>query len=314
MIVEHPTQLDKAIWVDRQCPICATQTESSLFAESNILAAQLDQFAFASRKMPEYMHARLMTCSGCDMIYASPILDQKILADFYKDADFDSGLESSYAANTYVGLLRPLLGRLPRPLSGLDIGCGDGTFLEQLLNDGFEDLIGIEPSILPIESSKPAIRNKIRCGLFAAADYAPSSFSLITCFQVMEHVPDPLDLCRGVLKLLKPGGTFAMIVHDRRSLSARILGKKSPIFDIEHLQLFSKQSGTRLLESVGFTQVSATPIWNRYPIHYWLKLFPFPRASKRPIIAISRALQIGNIPVSIPAGNLLLTGVRPEPE
>ena len=307
----HPKELAPSVWVERDCPICGTQTQSSLFAESNVRAEELDHFAFASRKLPEYMHARLLACASCDMLYASPALDGKVLADCYKDADFDSGLESGYAARTYARELRPLLATLPRPLSGLDIGCGDGTFLEQLVSAGFNEVVGIEPSIIPIQAAKPVIRDNIRCGLFAAGDYAPASFSLITCFQVMEHVPDPLSLCEGVLKLLQPGGAFAIIVHNRRALSAKILGKKSPIFDIEHLQLFSADSGTRLLESAGFTDVTVTSIWNRYPLHYWMKLFPLPRAMKLPLIGLSRKLLLGNIAVSIPAGNLLFTGIRP---
>ena len=245
------------------------------------------------------------------MLYASPALDPSVLADCYRDADFDSGVESEFAAKTYARVLRPLLPRLPQPLTALDIGCGDGTFLEQLRLAGFGGVTGVEPSLVPIQAAKPSIRDHIRCGLFAPGDYEPSSFSLITCFQVMEHVPDPLSLCQGALKLLKPGGAFAIIVHNRRALSAKILGRKSPIFDIEHLQLFSKRSGTRLLESAGFEEVSAGAFWNRYPLHYWLKLFPLPRNSKISAMSVSRKLGVGNLPFSIPAGNLLLTGIRP---
>ena len=311
MTVDHPKGLGPSVWVGRDCPLCSSQAHSSLFAESNVRAGELDQFAFASRKLPEYMHLRLLACASCDLLYASPALDSSVLADCYKDADFDSGLESGYAAQTYARVLQPLLHQLPKPLTGLDIGCGDGTFLEQLLAAGFDNPVGVEPSVNPIRGAKPAIRDRIRRALFASEDYAPSSFSLITCFQVMEHVPDPLELCQGAFQLLKPGGAFAMIVHNRRALSAKILGRKSPIFDIEHLQLFSRVSGTRLLKSAGFMNISAATIWNRYPLHYWMKLFPLPRTPKMKMIECSRRLGVGNLPVSIPAGNLLFIGIRP---
>ena len=314
MTVDHPSALkqhDKSIWTDRDCPICATQAQSTLFAESNVRAEELDQFAFASRKLPEYMHGRLLECAACDLLYSSPALDSSVLADCYRDADFDSGLESEYAARTYARLLEPLRPSLPSPLSVLDIGCGDGTFLNQLRLAGYDRLTGIEPSIVPIQAAKPEIRDTIRCGLFEASDYEPESFSLVTCFQVMEHVPNPLELCQGVLKLLKPGGAFAIIVHNRRALPARVLGRKSPIFDIEHLQLFSAESGKNLLERAGFTGVASASIWNRYPLHYWMKLFPLPRNSKVKMIELSRALGVGHIPISIPPGNLIFTGKRP---
>src|SRR5580658_10073754 len=147
MTVEQPNALarDKTIWVGRDCPLCASQANSTLFAESNVRAGELDQFAFASRKLPEYMHARLLTCSTCDMLYASPALDPSVLADCYRDADFDSGVESEFAAKTYARVLCPLLPRLPQPLVALDIGCGDGTFLEQLRLAGFSEVSGVEP-------------------------------------------------------------------------------------------------------------------------------------------------------------------------
>lgn len=310
MTVEHPSALKQEVWTDRDCPLCATKAQSTLFAESNVRAEELDQFAFASRKLPEYMHGRLLECSHCDMLYSSPALDPGVLADCYRDADFDSGLESEYAARTYARLLEPIRPALPKPLSVLDIGCGDGTFLNQLRLGGYDELVGIEPSIVPIQAAKPEIRDSIRLGLFQAEDYTPSSFSLVTCFQVMEHVPYPLTLAQGVFKLLKPGGAFAMIVHNRRALSARVLGRKSPIFDIEHLQLFSGQSGKRLLEQAGFVDVRVVSIWNRYPLHYWLKLFPLPREPKVKLIELSRSLGFGHIPISIPPGNLLFTGKR----
>ena len=313
MTVEHPSALkrqDKSIWTDRDCPLCGTKLESSLFAESNVRAEELDQFAFASRKLPEYMHGRLLECGNCDLLYSSPALDPSVLADCYRDANFDSGLESEYAARTYAQLLEGMMLSLPRPLSVLDIGCGDGTFLNQLRLRGFNDLAGIEPSIVPIQNAKPEIRGVIREGLFQTEDYAPATFSLITCFQVIEHVPTPLELVKGVLKLLKPGGAFAIIAHNRRAFSAKLLGRKSPIFDIEHLQLFSERSGKRLFEQAGFIDVQAKSIWNRYPLHYWMKLSPLPRASKIKLIELSRTLGFGHIPISIPPGNFIFTGRR----
>jgi hypothetical protein len=123
-------------------------------------------------------------------------------------------------------------------------------------------------------------------------------------------------LCAFIFKglpsvLLKPGGALAIIVHDRRAVSAKLLGHKSPIFDIEHLQLFSRVSCERLLKDAGFTDVSVKSIWNRYPLHCWLKWFPFPHGWRLGIIALSRFLKIRHISLSIPFGNLFVIAKRP---
>jgi SAM-dependent methyltransferase len=301
----------EALWVARDCPLCLSQRDSEVFAESNFRAEGLDRFAFASRKLPEYLHTRLLICVSCDLVYSSPALEQQVLADCYRDADFDSGLESAFAAQSYASLLQPVLQSLPKPLSALDIGCGDGAFLTRLRAAGVENVEGIEPSTAPLQAAVPEIRDKIRWGIFEPADYPANSFSLITCFQVMEHIWDPLELSKGALKLLKPGGALAIIVHDRRAISAKLLGHKSPIFDIEHLQLFTRVSCERLLKEAGFTDISVRSIWNTYPLHYWLKLFPFPRGWKLKIIALAKFLGIANISLSIPPGNLLVLAKRP---
>ena len=128
-------------------------------------------------------------------------------------------------------------------MSALDIGAGDGAFLEELLALGFQSVVGVEPSEAPIAAAKPTIRGYLKCGIFAAEQFAAESLDLITCFQVIEHVWDPVKIAADAHALLKPGGLFVIVAHDRRAFSARVMGTKSPIFDIEHLQLFDQVNG-----------------------------------------------------------------------
>jgi SAM-dependent methyltransferase len=257
------------------------------------------------------MHPRLRQCESCQVVYGDPVLSLESLAAGYREAAFDSGKEAGYASQTYRRLIERIAPQLPDLVGALDIGTGDGAFLERLLESGFTRVAGIEPSAAPLASAKPHIRELIRVGLFDPADFAPGSFSLITCFQVMEHLWDPLAMCRGAFRLLKPGGALAAVVHNRQALSAKILGRKSPIFDIEHLQLFSPDSSRRLFELAGFTKVEARPIWNRYPLHYWMKLFPFPPAIKKKLLGGESKAGVFHIPVALPAGNLIVYGFRP---
>ncbi len=106
------------------------------------------------------------------------------------------------------------------------------------------------------------------------------SLDLITCFQVIEHVWDPVKIAADALALLKPGGLFLIVAHDRRAFSARVMGTKSPIFDIEHLQLFDRPTSAALLRNAGFDSIKVGSVQNRYPVDYWIKLFPIPRPVK----------------------------------
>jgi SAM-dependent methyltransferase len=173
-----------------------------------------------------------------------------------------------------------------------------------LLACGFENVTGIEPSSAPIEAADPAIRRLIRHDVFRSDSFAPESLSLITCFQTIEHLSDPLAFCEAARRALKPGGGLFLIGHNRRAFSAKVLGRKSPIYDIEHLQLFSRVSIRHLLERAGFSRVEVLTVFNRYPVEYWARLFPFPGGSKQRILKLLQSNRIGRWVIPLPAGNL----------
>lgn len=300
----------KLEFIPRACPLCGGD-DFRVLAEATIDEDKLTDSAFASRKVPEYMHSRMVECNLCGMLYANPVLRPETLEGAYKEASFDSGAESRLAAVTYRALLEPHLTALPSQRSALDIGAGDGAFVEELLGLGFEDVIGVEPSIAPIEAANPAIRGHLKCGIFAAEEFAAESLDLITCFQVIEHVWDPVKITRDALALLKPGGLFFLVAHDRRALSARLMGTRSPIFDIEHLQLFDSRTSSALLRNTGFNAIKVNSVQNRYPVDYWLKLFPIPRPIKSGVRRLAQLSGIGKLLLSLPAGNLAVLGQKP---
>ena len=288
----------------RHCPICGESGHPRLFADANIEPEELNQFAFASRKLPEYMHWRLWECGQCDLLFANPAPTVEQLAGLYRDAAFGSGVEAGYAAKTYGHLLRRIASQLPDRDGALDIGTGDGAFLEELLDQKFSRVTGIEPSSAPIASAGPRVRSLIRQGLFQPGTFVENQFSLVSCFQTIEHLSDPGGVIREAHRILKPGGALFLIGHNRRAFSAKVLGRRSPIFDIEHLQLFSPQSLRQLLLASGFRRVQVTPFMNRYPLSYWSQLIPLPRKLKTAVLAFLRATGLGKVLIPLPAGNM----------
>lgn len=294
--------------IERPCPLCGDTQSVAVFAEANLNQQRLGEFSFSSRKLPEYMHHRLLICSSCDLVFASPLPDLTELHSAYARAAFDSHAESTDAARTYARLIGSLLRTDSDRDAALDIGCGDGAFLQQLLALGFRNVRGIEPSAAPIAAAKPQLRGLIEQGLFEPGRFSAGSLALVTCFQTIEHVPDPLQLCREAARLLKPGGILCLIGHNRRAVSARVLGTKSPIYDVEHLQLFSRHSFQRLLSAAGLSIVRIAPFWNCYSLSYWTRLFPFPNGVKSCLQKVLAVTGTGRLSISLPAGNLLAVG------
>jgi hypothetical protein len=89
------------------------------------------------------------------------------------------------------------------------------------------------------------------------------------------------------------------------------MGTKSPIFDIEHLQLFDRSTGAALLRTAGFESIAVSSLLNKYPINYWIKLFPLPKTVKAAVSWVARVSRIGNLLLSLPAGNLAIVGRKP---
>jgi SAM-dependent methyltransferase len=277
--------------------------------EANLKPDSLDDLAFASRKPPELMHHRLVECAVCDLLYASPAPTAEQLEGAYEGAGFDSEEEARFASQTYARLAAPLLSEVPARGGTIDVGTGDGAFLGELLARGLQagDLVGVEPSAAPIAAADPAVRPLIRHGIFSADDFEAEAFRLVTCFQTIEHLPDPREFFDGARRILAPGGALMIVCHDRRSLVNRMLGKRSPIFDVQHMQLFSRPSMNELMERSGFERLRLRHIVNRYPLRYWMRLAPLPTSLKER----ARASRLGSLPLPLPVGNMVAIGFKP---
>jgi SAM-dependent methyltransferase len=291
-------------WLERNCPLCGRRDTSSVFCESTFDEKKLDASSFASRKLPEFMHFRFLVCTSCDLLYSSPVPPVEWFRSGYRDAGYDSAEEARFASRTYARHLDGFLQALPDREGALDIGTGNGAFLECLQDRAFKRIGGVEPSEAPVNSAKPSIRPLIRQELFSEGSFDAEQYALVTCFQTLEHVEDPKSICSSAYTLLKDGGAFFIVSHNYRSFSSKLLGTRSPIFDIEHLQLFSMTSMGRLLETVGFKNPRVCRFANTYPLEYWLKLLPLPPDLKSGLHLVLRKTGLGRLSLPLPAGNL----------
>ncbi|HKJ71642.1 MAG TPA: bifunctional 2-polyprenyl-6-hydroxyphenol methylase/3-demethylubiquinol 3-O-methyltransferase UbiG [Gammaproteobacteria bacterium] len=113
----------------------------------------------------------------------------------------------------------------------LDVGCGGGLLSEGLAGSGAE-VTGLEPGEGAVgaarahlaESGLEVDYRQAELGGFLAEN--PEPFDVITCMEVLEHVPDPAELVRQCADLLKPGGLlfFATLNRTLRSYAMAIVG------------------------------------------------------------------------------------------
>lgn len=296
----------------RPCPVCNTPSDiARLFLKENVDPSQMNEFSFASRKLPEFMCYQLVQCPTCDLVYANAPPDQSVLAHAYHVSDFDSEQEANDASAAYEKAMEPMLKKLLSKESVLEIGTGTGVFLDALQRRGFQSLVGVEPSSAAIAAAPDHRKPWFREGIFRATDFEPESFDLICCFMTMEHVRDPYEITEAASQLLKPGGGIALVVHDYRSPVNRILGRRSPIIDVEHMQLFSPQSIEQLLKRSGLEGVQVSTFTNRYALRYWIRLLPLSVGFKKSLIKVLEMLRLADIKLSFNVGNMMAYAFRP---
>jgi SAM-dependent methyltransferase len=266
----------------------------------------LSGFTYASRKEPDAMNLRMVECGGCGVLFATPAPTPSDLARLYRAASFDTSEAGAAAARTYASILGEFVAQLPSRDGAVDIGTGTGALLEELLARGWTRVRGVEPSAAPVAASRPGVRELIVEDVFHPQMFGAERFALATCFQTLEHVPDPLGLAQSVRAMLQPGGAFMVVVHDRQFWLNRLLGRRSPIVDVEHLQLFCPTSLRRLFEAAGYEGVTVRPVVNAYPLSYWVRLLPLPRVIRAAVVRLLGRL--GEVEVRVGVGNLVGVG------
>lgn len=101
----------------------------------------------------------------------------------------------------------------------LDVGCGGGILSESMAQKG-AIVTGIDLgekalNVAKLHSLESGIAVDYQCiSAEAFADASPASFDVVTCLEMLEHVPDPASVVQACASLVKPGGyVFFSTIH-----------------------------------------------------------------------------------------------------
>ncbi len=299
-----PAEHSRVAMIHTQCAICESDAwDGEVYAERlGAEAATYDRFS--ARRQPDRVHYRMVRCRKCGLVRSDPVLPEQELARLYRGSAFDYEEESGCARLTYARYVRESLALLRDRARLLEIGCGNGFFLEEALGLGFGEVHGVEPSRQAVEAASPAVRDRIKNELFQEGLYSPGWFSLVCGFQVLDHLTRPNETLRLCRLLLQPGGVALFINHDVGAWTNRILGERSPIVDIEHTYLYDKKTMARIFRKNGFQVLRVFPVRNEYPLAYWCKMAPLPAWLKTRLLPAVKRSRCGRWIVPMRAGNL----------
>ncbi|MDC8786940.1 bifunctional 2-polyprenyl-6-hydroxyphenol methylase/3-demethylubiquinol 3-O-methyltransferase UbiG [Roseateles koreensis] len=168
--------------------------------------------------------------------------------------------------------------------TALDVGCGGGILSDSLARRGAQTL-GIDLSTKPLkvaqlhamEAGTEGVEYR-EIAVEALAQERPASFDLVTCMEMLEHVPDPASVVQACADLVKPGGWvfFSTLNRNLKSFMLAIVGaeymlKMLPAGTHEYarfirpseLAQFCRDAGLELQSSRGLTY---NPLTQRYSL------------------------------------------------
>jgi len=149
----------------------------------------------------------------------------------------------------------------------LEVGCGTGEFLEELLRMQNWEVVAVEPNEKAASYAKSKLNVKIFQSCFEDFEYESGSFDVIVMWYVLEHLPQPISGLRLAYKLLKANGWLIFSIPNVESWEARVFGKYWVGWDLpRHLYLFPRPLLHEILESIGFQVVSERCISTSYAI------------------------------------------------
>jgi 2-polyprenyl-6-hydroxyphenyl methylase / 3-demethylubiquinone-9 3-methyltransferase len=165
----------------------------------------------------------------------------------------------------------------------LDVGCGGGILAESMAQRGAQ-VLGIDLADKPLKVAKlHAMDAKVDIAYEAIAAEAlaerePASFDVITCMEMLEHVPDPSSIVRACVSMLKPGGHvfFSTLNRNPKSFLFAIVGAEYvlnllPRGTHEYLKFIKPHELLRVCRDTGLTLLEMKGMsYNPFTEHYAL--------------------------------------------
>jgi SAM-dependent methyltransferase len=288
------------------CAICNTEDNATELYPANFEMQALNPAVFSARRLPDRIHYRLVKCNQCKLVRSDPVAPPEVLARLYRQSTFTYSEEVDSLKQTYGRYLGLLTTFGAQKDSLLEIGCGNGFFLEEALMEGYKNVQGIEPSREAVQGALPSLRANILCDVMHPGLFAQEQFEVVCIFQVLDHIPDPGSLIKECLRIVKTGGFVLCLNHNITSWSARLLKERSPIIDIEHTYLYSPVTLSRLFELNGFNIRRVGAAYNRYSIYYLTRLLPLPISIKTQLLGFLKGSLLGRLRLSVPLGNIFI--------
>ena len=242
--------------IEVNCNLC-TRNDWKIRFPATTKDAEIPDVSTYRCTSPDYgSHAQIVQCNHCDLVYANPQWPPEELVAAYTAVEDETYVKEREGRELTFEKHLNALEKFTGPANGrslLDVGAYIGVFVEIARGHGWL-AEGIEPSSWAV--SKALERDlPIHQGTQQDMVLANRKFDVVTMWDVIEHVTDPISELRQAYQLLNPGGWLAVHTMDIDSPVARMLGSRWPWLMDMHLYYFSQKTLTEMIRKCGFEVV-----------------------------------------------------------
>ena len=204
-----------------------------------------------SASSKEIFYERVVRCKKCGLIYISPRPKAKLVVSGYSYAKDEQYVSQEKGRIITFGNCLKIVKKMRGNGRLLDIGAASGIFVKLAADEGY-DALGIEPSVWMCELAKRLYNANVLPGTLDDTEFEDDSFDIITMWDVLEHVPDPMATLKKVKRILKPGGFLIVNYPNIADPLAKLFGRKWWFLLSVHLFYFTPETLSSYMKHLGF--------------------------------------------------------------
>jgi len=294
------------------CPVCTGGTVAPVYPATIAADETCDAADYFSSLRRVAGHLPIGRCTGCGLMMSSVRDDDATPGRIYAEWTEREGQPEDEARRRNVtGALR-LLGRYQSPPGRLlDAGCGTGLFVCAARRAGWE-AAGLDASSWAVCTARRRCPDaRFEVGLLPQVDVSAGSVDVVTPWNVLEHLPQPLETLARIRTWLGPDEWLFLSMPDAESRIARLAGRRWALLLREHLWYFSRVTIARLLARAGFTLAAVHPRRVSASLAGIATRLAQSPGSARPMAGRLARIQIlGRLIVRVPLGEMYVVARR----
>lgn len=228
------------------CPLCGNAQRALIFQQ------RFEALGSASL-MSGY---DVVSCEKCGFVFAVGIPATEDFRRYYAEAskyEFShaGGKQHSYEVSRLADLASWIGEHCPRDVRLIDVGCATGELLVQLRRLGFKSLTGLDPSESCVRYGSEQLGLRIIRGVLDMRPENERPFDVLVLSAVLEHIP---ELDASIEQMASWVGTEGQVVLEVPDAAHFADAFNAPYqeFSVEHINFFSAESLTNLMEKHGF--------------------------------------------------------------